>query len=92
MIVRGFDLERLLVNFLELARMSGLDIVSLYRLYVGKNVLNQFRQDHGYKEGSYVKEWNGLEDNAVMKRIWEENGELKPDALYAELESHYPAS
>ena len=88
----GFDLERLMVNFFELVRMSGLDIVTLYRLYVGKNILNQFRQDHGYKEGSYVKEWNGLEDNAVMKRIWEENGELKPEALYAELESHYPAS
>jgi dimeric dUTPase (all-alpha-NTP-PPase superfamily) len=88
----GFDLEKLLQNFFELTRMSGLDIAALYRLYVGKNILNQFRQDHGYKEGSYIKEWNGQEDNVVMKRIWEENGELKPEALYAELEAHYPAS
>jgi dimeric dUTPase (all-alpha-NTP-PPase superfamily) len=87
----GFELEKLLENFFELTRMSGLDITALYRLYVGKNILNQFRQDHGYKEGSYIKEWNGQEDNAVMKRIWEENGELKPEALYAELEAHYPA-
>lgn len=87
----GFDLEKLLINFFELTRMSGLDIATLYRLYVGKNILNQFRQDHGYKEGSYIKEWNGREDNAVMKQIWEENGDLKPEALYAELEAHYPA-
>ena len=88
----GFDLEKLLKNFFELTRMSGLDIAMLYRLYVGKNILNQFRQDHGYKEGTYIKEWNGQEDNVVMKRIWEENGELKPEALYTELEAHYPAS
>jgi dimeric dUTPase (all-alpha-NTP-PPase superfamily) len=87
----GFDLDRLIVNFFELTLMSGLDITTLYRLYVGKNILNQFRQDHGYKEGTYVKEWNGREDNAVMKGIWEENGELKPEALYTALKQHYPA-
>ncbi|MDX1295011.1 MAG: dUTP diphosphatase [Sulfurimonadaceae bacterium] len=87
----GFDLDRLIVNFFELTLMSGLDIATLYRLYVGKNILNQFRQDHGYKEGTYIKEWNGREDNAVMKGIWEENGELKPEALYTALKQHYPA-
>lgn len=36
----------------------------LYRGYVGKNVLNFFRQDHGYKDGSYRKHWSdGREDN-----------------------------
>jgi dimeric dUTPase (all-alpha-NTP-PPase superfamily) len=36
----------------------------LYRGYVGKNVLNFFRQDHGYKDGSYKKHWfDGREDN-----------------------------
>ena len=87
----GFELEKLLEDFFTLTRMSALDLTSLYRLYVGKNILNRFRQDHGYKEGSYIKEWNGVEDNAVMKRIWEEEGELTPEALYAELEGHYSA-
>ncbi len=82
-------LSGILADFFELARMSALDINSLYRLYVGKNILNQFRQDHGYKEGTYIKEWNGLEDNAVMKTIWEENGTLKPEALYKMLEEQY---
>jgi len=35
----------------------------LYEIYVGKNVLNMFRQDNGYKEGTYNKVWYGREDN-----------------------------
>ena len=86
----GFDLNRLLENFFKLARMSHLNMEGLYRLYVGKNILNQFRQDNGYKEGSYIKIWAGEEDNVVMKRIWEENGgDLKPEALYRELARYY---
>jgi dimeric dUTPase (all-alpha-NTP-PPase superfamily) len=87
----GFDLEKLLGDFFELTRMSALDLTALYRLYVGKNILNRFRQDHGYKEGHYIKEWNGVEDNVVMKRVWEERGELTPEGLYAQLETHYSA-
>ena len=30
-----------------------------YTQYVSKNVLNLFRQRHGYKEGTYIKIWNG---------------------------------
>ena len=85
------SLTKLLFDFFELVRMSKLDIETLYRLYVGKNILNQFRQDHGYKEGSYIKVWNGEEDNVVMKRIWEESGSLTPDALYAKLKGAYDA-
>ena len=49
--------------FWELMLAAGLDFDSLYSAYVGKNVLNFFRQDHGYKEGTYVKNWAGREDN-----------------------------
>lgn len=84
------DLTKLLIDFFDLVRMCDLDIDALYQLYVGKNVLNQFRQDHGYKQGTYVKTWHGEEDNAVMKRIWEERGDLNPDELYTMLEVHYP--
>ena len=85
----NLSLTKLLFDFFELVRMSNLDINTLYRLYVGKNILNQFRQDNGYKDGSYIKVWNGEEDNLVMKRIWEENGELKPEALYKALQEKY---
>ena len=71
--------------------MSGLNLETLYRLYVGKNILNQFRQDNGYKDGSYIKVWAGEEDNIVMKRVWEENSNIKPDVLYKELAKIYLA-
>jgi dimeric dUTPase (all-alpha-NTP-PPase superfamily) len=83
------SMTKLLFDFFELARMSKLDITTLYRLYVGKNILNQFRQDHGYKEGTYTKVWNGKEDNVVMKKVWDKNGDLKPEALYKILEEKY---
>ena len=85
------DVVKLTEEFFDLAVMSGLEIDALYRLYVGKNILNQFRQDNGYKEGTYIKVWNGEEDNVVMKRIWEENGDIKPDTLYKELTKLYLA-
>jgi len=55
--------------FLSLMRASGLSFDQLYRMYVGKNVLNFFRQDHGYKEGSYVKVWGGREDNEHLSGL-----------------------
>lgn len=44
----------------------GMTTEELYKLYVSKNVLNQFRQDNGYKEGTYTKQWGFQEDNEVM--------------------------
>ena len=85
------DIENMIAEFFDLVVMSGLDLETLYRLYVGKNILNQFRQDNGYKDGSYIKIWAGEEDNVVMKRVWEENANIKPDALYKELTKLYVA-
>ncbi len=89
--IEELELEKMISEFFELVFMSGLDLESLYRLYVGKNILNQFRQDNGYKDGSYIKVWNGEEDNTVMKRIWETNANIKPDTLYKELHKVYTA-
>jgi len=64
----------------------------LYRQYIAKNVLNFFRQDHGYKDGSYVKVWDGQEDNEHLVAIMLS---LDPDhvnfqqQLYAALEKRY---
>ena len=87
----NLELENLINQFFDLVVMSGLNLETLYRLYIGKNILNQFRQDHGYKDGSYIKIWNGEEDNVVMKRIWEENANIQPDKLYQELKKNYSA-
>lgn len=47
----------------------GRDYDDLYRAYVGKNVLNFFRQDHGYQQGSYRKTWQGREDNEHLSEL-----------------------
>ena len=62
---KGFSPAR----FWDLMLASGLDFDSLYTAYVGKNVLNFFRQDHGYKDGSYVKNWGGREDNEHLSQL-----------------------
>jgi dimeric dUTPase (all-alpha-NTP-PPase superfamily) len=85
----SLNLEKLISDFFELVLMCGLDLESLYKLYVGKNILNQFRQDNGYKDGTYIKVWGGQEDNVIMKKLWEENSALKPDTLYKELTKLY---
>ena len=87
----GGSTEKLIMSFIDVAMQSGLNLESLYKLYVGKNILNQFRQDHGYKEGSYIKIWNGEEDNVSMQKILDETPEITPEALYRKLEEIYPA-
>ena len=46
-----------------------MDFETLYVGYVGKNVLNFFRQDNGYQDGTYVKQWGGVEDNEHLVEI-----------------------
>ena len=55
--------------FWDLMHASQIDFAELYRQYVGKNVLNFFRQDHGYKDGSYIKQWQGREDNEHLVEV-----------------------
>lgn len=82
--------QKMMESFIDVAIQSGLNLDALYQLYVGKNILNQFRQDHGYKNGTYIKIWNGEEDNVVMQRILGENDEISPEELYQKLELAYP--
>ncbi len=86
----GETTEKLMEAFIDVAVQSGLNLDALYTLYVGKNILNKFRQDHGYKEGSYIKIWNKEEDNVVMQRILEKNDNITPKELYQALENAYP--
>jgi len=65
----------------------------LYRSYVGKNSLNFFRQDHGYKEGTYQKVWHGREDNEhlvdIINSLDSSAIDFK-DQVYLALEAAYP--
>lgn len=64
----------------------------LFCQYVGKNVLNFFRQDHGYKEGTYRKHWGGREDNEhlveIMAMLDSCQGNFQHQ-LYASLKDRY---
>lgn len=78
--------------FLNLMHSSGLTFESLYYQYVNKNVLNFFRQDHGYKNKTYIKIWDGREDNEHLVEI---SKKLDPfldnysQVLYEKLEEKY---
>ncbi len=81
-------------TFANVLRLIYMDLDLLYRLYVGKNVLNFFRQDHGYKDGSYIKVWNGLEDNEhlteLLNDLDSDSIDFK-DNVYKGLQSRYPS-
>ena len=65
---------------------------SLYISYVGKNVLNFFRQDHGYQDGTYKKIWGDKEDNEVLVEIIERldstSASFRND-LYRQMQDEY---
>ena len=76
---------KVIFNKLE---MSNEDV---YIAYIVKNCLNKFRQDNGYKDGSYIKDWNDREDNVVAYEIANELGadEELFEQLYMDLETYY---
>ena len=84
-----------LPEFLAVLVALPLPLAELFNLYVGKNVLNGFRQDHGYRTGEYRKLWAGREDN---EHLMEALAGLTcaapevPAALYQLLSDRYDAS
>jgi len=82
---------QLCVNILNIWTKTCGTVEELYKLYIGKNALNIFRQDNGYKDGTYKKIWNGKEDNVVMMEVLDN---LTPsptllDEVYTELKKVY---
>jgi dimeric dUTPase (all-alpha-NTP-PPase superfamily) len=80
-------------EFANIMQLIEMDFDQLYRMYVGKNVLNFFRQDHGYKDGSYIKVWQGREDNEhlaeLLTHLDSETAGFK-DEVYQGLQTRYP--
>ena len=87
---KNFDVK----IFAGLMQLTELSFEELFRHYVGKYVLNFFRQDHGYKTGEYVKIWNGREDNEVLMDVLKATDANSPDfkdKVYQGLKQAYPA-
>jgi dimeric dUTPase (all-alpha-NTP-PPase superfamily) len=76
-------------TFFTIISHLGIDVEDLYKRYVIKNQLNTFRQKNGYKDGSYIKNWDGVEDNVIAFDIMNSNPKITPTELYTELDSVY---
>ncbi len=80
--------------FWSLLQAAEMDFSDLYEAYVGKNVLNFFRQDNGYQKGTYIKQWQGREDNEHLIDVLKELDSTKDNFasdLYQALEQRYQA-
>lgn len=85
------ELGKMLMAFFALCECVKLDLNELYKLYMGKNILNKFRQDRGYKEGTYLKVWeeDGVckEDNVILQELLDDGLDL--GKLYRNLDERY---
>lgn len=89
LVERAFRIE----PFIAVMRTLPMGYQELFSLYVGKNVLNNFRQDHGYKTGEYQKLWSGREDNEHLVEVLEGlscDPEDVPEMVYTSLRQRYP--
>lgn len=79
-------------KFVILLVAADLRFDELFERYVSKNVLNSFRQENGYNNGSYRKSWQGREDNEHLVELVAEldtNSAKFEDELYAALAKRY---
>lgn len=79
--------------FMTIIEQCEMSTDTLFEQYVGKNILNFFRQDYGYKTGTYIKEWNGREDNEHLVEVLAELDSTLDnyaDAVYEQLSLRYP--
>lgn len=80
----------MLEAFVVLCDAVGLSFLDLYFQYVGKAALNRFRWNNGYADGTYVKIWDGREDNEWLTEILNQNAASlvleEPDDMLKEIE------
>jgi len=90
--IQILSLNRLniLIEFFRLIDLiENFTLEDIEKLYIGKNCLNQFRQDNGYKNGTYIKIWNGKEDNVFMQNYLNKSEEISYEDLRLFLEKTY---
>lgn len=85
---KAFDVN----GFIHLLNLFDMNLDDVYKIYIGKAVLNKFRQDFGYKAGTYQKNWSGKEDNEYLYALIEQTDANTPDIsgyFYQELTRLY---
>ncbi len=78
--------------FYTVTQCAQMNFDQIYQNYLGKNVLNHFRQNHGYTQGCYQKIWGGREDNEHLFELTQ-TLQVSPaefsDRLYQALKERY---
>lgn len=59
-------------NIIQMVSSVGLTSLEISAIYTAKMTLNQIRQSNGYKDGTYVKVEDGVEDNQKLKSLVED--------------------
>lgn len=71
----------------DLAVSVGLTKEEVLETYIQKFVLNKFRQDHGYKDGSYCKTWKSeIAIGDTIVAIYKEDNEVLADLVQSRKE------
>ena len=92
-IVSCLDGQTIMASFFQVVYALDIKLEDMLKYYLGKNSLNKFRQDNGYKTGTYRKQWmfngNLVEDNKVLEHIIESSSVTNFDTIYNELKALY---
>jgi dimeric dUTPase (all-alpha-NTP-PPase superfamily) len=93
-VVLCIEEENVNAAFFQVMCALNIDPLTLTSWYIGKNALNKFRQDNGYKDGTYRKQWNVggemIEDNVVLEQIINEaNGIVTYENVIEQLDKRY---
>lgn len=90
------DGSSVITTFFQVMLSLEVTVDELTKYYLGKNALNKFRQDNGYKQGTYQKQWmfnsELVEDNKVLEHILESSTVTGFDTIYNELKTLYTQS
>ena len=73
-------------NLLFAARLS---FDELYRMYLAKATLNLFRWQNGYGDGSYIKTWDGAEDNVYLEKLLTDDPDMSQEQILSALSLRY---
>lgn len=85
----SYNANKLIYSFTSLQGELGLTVPELYKAYLVKNTLNSFRQNNGYKDGSYAKLIDGVEDNVHMYQLADKLNSPTMKELYSAYEEFY---
>jgi len=86
----GKHITESVYRFMDLVEsVEGFSFKEMYQLYMGKNVLNTFRQLNGYDAGTYVKEFGGREDNVWLMEYLDSGVDVTYDNTMEYLDKVY---